>query len=296
MGMTYTEDKKQPILLMTYFPGKTLTKWLYKTSAKLSRDQIGYFERKENLSPLTKLDLIIAILKSVHAFHKLGLYHRDLKPDNLIIHKDMAKKIKVSLIDLTDTIPSSAAVYNVCGSFGYIAPSSLVKKKYGLREEYFSLFVIIAEILSEQNYQESLKKIMEDYKTKDYLPEFGVENIKNILFDVFKPNNTKLSIELAPLKNEFFIFNLLILPFLQEIIIKGTEKYSNKMNLEHIIAKLTKLRDAAKDIIDKYNALDHLASEALSLVDEVLHSDLFDLTEDSSEEDFSLEKTGLSIK
>lgn len=124
-------------ILMDYVPGKTLDciKW-------------------ENYTQLKRYEICLKIINAVNNAHSNNVIHRDLKPSNIIYDEydnkvtliDFgASKIK-SVIDSETTMP----MY----SEGYSAPELIRGKMVTEKCDYFSVGMIIYEILTSQSPKE----------------------------------------------------------------------------------------------------------------------------------------------
>lgn len=78
-------DKSAPYLVLEYIPGITLKKKIR--------------ESKTKFSPMRALEILRPIAEVLNEAHKIGLIHRDIKPDNIIINESDGI-LDVKLIDL----------------------------------------------------------------------------------------------------------------------------------------------------------------------------------------------------
>jgi eukaryotic-like serine/threonine-protein kinase len=72
------EDDGRPFIVMELLAGQTLNK---------------YMERPEAADIETKIDLMLQICAGLHAAHSAGIYHRDVKPGNLLVRPNGELKI-----------------------------------------------------------------------------------------------------------------------------------------------------------------------------------------------------------
>lgn len=146
---------------MKYYPGVTLTKHLYNIMELSTK----VYVRRE--LPLLHLEKIcFAILHEVLFIHDRGLVFRDLKPDNFMIYKgDHPDDFKLTCIDLGSAKNFHEA--SICLSLdgtspGYVDPNFAVdledRPSFSEKSDYFSLAILLAEILSQNNFQANLKK------------------------------------------------------------------------------------------------------------------------------------------
>lgn len=105
-------------------------------------------DQEKNLSEVQVRSIMIQLILTVDLMLNKNIYHRDLKPDNiLILEKD---EIKVCVADLglacrsTDTreLPFK------CGTPGYVAPELLKGFSYGNKSDIFSLGSLFYNIVT----------------------------------------------------------------------------------------------------------------------------------------------------
>jgi serine/threonine protein kinase len=86
------------------------------------------FQQQELYDPVDKLRLFLDITSAIQAIHRLGLFHRDIKPDNLRFYTKMGRRIVV-LIDMgtaarLDTQPIMPDYQQPVGALFYNAPEA----------------------------------------------------------------------------------------------------------------------------------------------------------------------------
>ncbi len=133
------EDEDQSVLVLEYFPGKTL-------------------ETQDTSEPLafeTKLEILRQALEALAHAHKHGVIHRDLSPRSILI-KD--KQVKITPFDFgTDGNPDFTVSDKLEFPQGkaYRAPECLNSlKAANVRSDLYSLGLIFFEFLSGQNLSE----------------------------------------------------------------------------------------------------------------------------------------------
>lgn len=150
---------------------------------------------KNDLDPLTKVRLLKAVMLKVQNLHQThGILHRDLKTENIIIQFQQDKVI-AHLVDFGTSCLMQRANKSFLGTIGYQAPETVLPNEkralYNVQTEYFSLGVILAEILSSQNYQHFLASTMKKNQLNEELSFISSEEIKQAMNDVFRIDKEK---------------------------------------------------------------------------------------------------------
>lgn len=83
-------------------------------------DLMGYIKGKESLGEEEAAGLFSQVLDAVEYIHTMGIAHRDLKPTNILLTKDM--KIKLADFGLSNTYKLGSRLTTSCGSPCYAAP------------------------------------------------------------------------------------------------------------------------------------------------------------------------------
>ncbi|KAF7845211.1 CBL-interacting serine/threonine-protein kinase 14-like [Senna tora] len=98
------------------------------------------------------------LISAVRYCHSAGVFHRDLKLDNLLIDDNMDLKVSdFGLSALNDHVRSDGFLHTICGTPAYVAPEVLAKKGYdGAKVDIWScgviLFVLTAGYLPFNDY------------------------------------------------------------------------------------------------------------------------------------------------
>ncbi len=143
-------------LVMELLQGHTLTKEL-KARGHLTLERTA--------------QILVAVCDVMAKAHSLGIVHRDIKPDNIFIHKNSEGEI-IKLIDfgIAKLIQSSesldiqvlTATGGIIGTPVYMAPERFQGKSYNERSDIYSLGIMLYEMLSgKQPFQVTSKDIFE---------------------------------------------------------------------------------------------------------------------------------------
>jgi len=122
------------LLVLEYAPGGELFDILYYTS---------------KLEPIIARTYFQQMVNGVEACHNAQVVHRDLKPQNLLL--DSKYNLKITDFGLSKVIQSDEDAImktTYVGTRGYQAPELLLKKKYDLKCDIFSMGVILFILLN----------------------------------------------------------------------------------------------------------------------------------------------------
>ena len=144
---------KKYTMILKYIEGRTLSQYLKQVKSSSIED--------------AKF-IIKSLAKTLNDLHNLNIYHRDIKPDNIIIPDDFSVTYSVPvLIDfgLHDKATSDDLTKSERrGSFGFIPPFIIFQNKLDTND-VFALGIIFVEILSGQRHL-SLNKNQAKYDSE----------------------------------------------------------------------------------------------------------------------------------
>lgn len=107
--------------------------------------------------------LLLGIAEAVRRFHDIGTYHRDIKPDNLLMDKDFFGNYTLKLGDagMSCMLPNQNSIlnatYSLQGTPKYIAPELLQGRSFSAAADIFSLGVTMHELLAGERPYSSQK-------------------------------------------------------------------------------------------------------------------------------------------
>lgn len=122
-----------PYIVMEYVQGKTL-KVLIKEKGKMAPDVAA--------------QVAIRILAALQHAHQNGIIHRDIKPQNILVHED--GHIKVADFGIATKMDSETLTKNdnVMGTVHYISPEQASGKEVGVTSDLYSVGVVLYEMLT----------------------------------------------------------------------------------------------------------------------------------------------------
>jgi len=109
-----------------------------------------YLNEQGALSVASGIQFLLPVLSALSAAHKLGIVHRDIKPDNILISKEGRIKIadfglaKGALLGTTMTAESSI----VLGSVSYLSPEQVQRGIADARSDVYSAAITAFEIFT----------------------------------------------------------------------------------------------------------------------------------------------------
>ncbi|KAL3626352.1 CBL-interacting serine/threonine-protein kinase 7 [Castilleja foliolosa] len=180
--------------------------------AKLNR------HRHHRFSESTARRYFQQVVSALRFCHQNGVFHRDIKPQNLLLDKNGLLKISdFGLSALSDQKINNSPIYTVCGTPAYTAPEVINLKGYdGKKADAWSCGVLLYVFLvgrlpfDDSNlsfmYRAMCRRVFE-------FPDWVSKSAKNVIYRLLDPNPfTRLSLDdlinLAWFKKSFSQENL----------------------------------------------------------------------------------------
>ena len=134
----FGESNGQAFMVMEYVPGRDLT-------AELAGGP---------LTPERTIQILEQVASALDAVHETGLYHRDVKPANVLVGEDEEGGLRCRLTDFglskqpdQDSSPLTSAGFFV-GTCQYVAPEQILAKDLDHRVDVYSLGCLLYECLA----------------------------------------------------------------------------------------------------------------------------------------------------
>ncbi|MBZ0187419.1 MAG: protein kinase [Candidatus Obscuribacterales bacterium] len=128
-----------PFMVMEYVDGESLSQYLHSK---------GRFDQVEAQA------VIVAVLNALETAHSAGVYHRDLKPGNILVFESEAGIISklidfgIAHVQFDDQEPTVFQGRKIVGTPAYMSPDQVVGGVYDARSEIYSIGCIYFELLT----------------------------------------------------------------------------------------------------------------------------------------------------
>ncbi|XP_021759078.1 serine/threonine-protein kinase HT1-like [Chenopodium quinoa] len=109
------------------------------------RAYLNRFERSKIMLPFEKVVVIaLEIARGMEYVHSQGIIHRDIKPENILI--DQGFRLKIA--DLGVSCEAKGCDYKDVGTFRWMAPEMITRKKYCRKVDVYSFGLLLNEMVS----------------------------------------------------------------------------------------------------------------------------------------------------
>lgn len=124
----------RPYIAMRYIEGRSLS------------------ELRHELSLNEKVALVRDVARGVHAAHRTGLVHRDLKPGNILVTRDESGEPHPYVVDFGLALEQNETGLSVSGTISgtpaYISPEAAQGRPLDRRTDVYSLGIVLYELLA----------------------------------------------------------------------------------------------------------------------------------------------------
>lgn len=126
------QENGRPYIVMEYLDGETLNK---------------YLARPEATDLEVKIDLMIQICQGLHAAHTHGIFHRDIKPGNLLVRATgQLKIVDFGIARLASSSMTASGL--IMGTPDYMSPEQARGQDVDQRSDIFSMGAVFYYILT----------------------------------------------------------------------------------------------------------------------------------------------------
>ncbi|CAH9146508.1 unnamed protein product [Cuscuta epithymum] len=127
--------KKPPVfcIITEYVPGGSLRKYLHQ-------------QEPYSVPPKLVLKLALDIARGMQYLHALGILHRDLKSENLLLDENMCVKVADFGISCLESQCGSAKGFT--GTYRWMAPEMIKEKHHTRKVDVYSFGIVLWELLT----------------------------------------------------------------------------------------------------------------------------------------------------
>jgi len=101
---------------------------------------------KQRFSEHSAYFVMLDLFRGLEHMHELGLVHRDVKPENVLLTSDGTAKLMG--FGISARLSDTKAMLMHCGTLGFAAPELLLGFKYGIKVDTFSSGALLYYIIS----------------------------------------------------------------------------------------------------------------------------------------------------
>jgi len=160
----FVQDKSNLYLILEYAEFGTLNDVIKK-----------YEIKKEYIPDDLIIDWITEVLLGLFNIHEVGLMHRDIKTDNLLLCKH--RLVKIGDFGVARALGEGARAGTMVGTPFYIAPEIFLGQQYGMKIDIWSVGVVLFELMTNQlpfkgfDTEEIKKKVIELKYDMELIPK-----------------------------------------------------------------------------------------------------------------------------
>ncbi|KIK57289.1 hypothetical protein GYMLUDRAFT_204178 [Collybiopsis luxurians FD-317 M1] len=129
-----TFDETQYILILELFDRGDLNKYITSSKKPLSEDVIQH--------------ITYQLCLAVSYVHSLGITHRDLKPQNILLTEDNPPNVKVADFGLSKFVDAQNKLTTKCGTPAFVAPEVISQGHYDNLVDSWSIGLIVFHMLT----------------------------------------------------------------------------------------------------------------------------------------------------
>ena len=219
-----------------------------------------YIESKVCLNEEKSSALFRQIISVMEYIHTLGIVHRDIKPDNILLDKSK-NNLKIVDFGLSNSYKHGDLLRTPCGSPCYAAPEIISGKHYnGLYSDLWSCGIVLYCMLTGRLPFDDpdIKVLYKKIKSGHYMIPNNISDIaKDFLSKILKTNPEK-RIKLEEIKKHpFFLKGCTKCPILNKGILIGIEDIPIDVNI--VTEMKEKYYQSKNDITEEY-IMENLAS------------------------------------
>ena len=164
---------------------------LYLITEFAQGGELFFHLNNENNFHIERVKLYAAELAlALNSIHENKCIYRDLKPENILLDTNGHIKLTDFGLSKANLNSSENRAYSLCGTPGYFAPDVLGNNGYNFKVDYFSLGILMYQMIDGNPPFSELKKVIPCKKNKDKILEC-YKNLDNIEFSNRFTNEAK---------------------------------------------------------------------------------------------------------
>lgn len=145
-----------PFLVKFFYAFQTKNK-LFLVQEYCENGNLSFYLKKQGrLSERQALICIAEIILAIEYLHSKNIVYRDLKPENIVI--DEKGHLKLTDFGLAKELVEEKT-FSFCGTYGYLAPEMVKKEGHGFALDWFSIGLILFEMLTGVELNKNKEKI-----------------------------------------------------------------------------------------------------------------------------------------
>ena len=121
------------------------------------------FQAHRPLSWFQVTFILLGAARGIERLHSSGILHRDIKTENLLVHRGMVCKVADFGMSRQEAISEPAQMDNkhmtLCGTDEFMAPEVLFEEPYNFQADSFSFGVVLAEVCEPIHVNSTLVKV-----------------------------------------------------------------------------------------------------------------------------------------
>ncbi|KAL4490899.1 hypothetical protein ABPG72_008635 [Tetrahymena utriculariae] len=139
--------KDNPFIVKFFFAFQTREKLIFVLEYCPGGELFYHLNQERRFKEEQAGILFAQILEGIEFLHSKNIIYRDLKPENILL--DMNGYVKLADFGLSKVLKSKDQLnYTFCGSHEYMAPEMIQKKGHTFAVDYYSLGVLLYELVA----------------------------------------------------------------------------------------------------------------------------------------------------
>jgi serine/threonine protein kinase len=136
---------KHPFLVRLFATYKSKEYLYFLMEPVLGGELFSYLRKRQMFSPKTTRFYSASVVLGFEYMHRKGMVYRDLKPENLLL--TLEGYIKITDFGFAKKI-NDGSTWTLCGTPEYLAPEIVAGKGHGIAVDWWTLGVLIFEMLA----------------------------------------------------------------------------------------------------------------------------------------------------